>query len=350
MEAMADFPRWRPRLLSRRRFAQVLSAGVLASTATRTALSQDAFLQQVEAAVAPVNGELGLCVHHLESGERLSLRGDQRFPMASVYKLPICLAVLAAADRGELSLVRTVRLMPKDLRVGPGVDELEELIGTEGYDFTVRQLIEKTLEDSENTTSDALLSLVSAAAVTDRMAALGVPEIRVDRPEVALLLDFMGASSEEPAAGWTLAEIRARYQSAIPSQRSAALARFLEDPRDTTTPNAMANLLAKLHRGEALSPVSTKRILGHMTACKTGNRRLRGLLPDGIAFAHRTGTTDTTDGITAGTNDVGILTLPDRKGAVLIAAFLRRATGSIDEREAALARVGRLVFDRYRGA
>jgi beta-lactamase class A len=336
--------------ISRRNFVRSLSVGLVAGAAALRSPADEAFLGSLEEAVAPVGGELGFALHHLGTGERLSLRGAERFAMASVYKLPICLAVLDAVDRGELSLLKAVRLMPKDLRMGLGTDALGKLIGTEGYDFTVRQLIEKTLEDSENTTSDALLGLIGAQAVTARMAALGVPEIRVDRPEVALLLDFVGASSDEPAAGWSMAEIRARYQSPSLSQRQAAMANFLDDPRDTATPDAMVNLLGKVHRGEALGAASTKRLLGHMTACKTGNGRLRGQLPPEVAFAHRTGTTDTTDGITAGTNDVGILTLPDKKGTVLLAAFLRKARGSMAEREAALARVGKLVFDRYAGA
>jgi beta-lactamase class A len=336
--------------ISRRGFVRTLSAGLVAGGATLRSSADEAFLGRLEEAVAPVGGELGFALHHLGTGERLSLRGSERFAMASVYKLPICLAVLDAVDRGEFSLLKTVRLLPKDLRMGLGTDALEKLIGTEGYEFTVRQLIEKTLEESENTTSDALLALIGASAVTARMVALGVPEIRVDRPEVALLLDFVGVSSDEPAAGWTMVEIRARYQSASPAQRQTAMVNFLDDPRDTATPDAMVNLLGKVHRGEALSAASTKRLLGHMTACKTGNGRLRGQLPPELPFAHRTGTTDTTDGTTAGTNDVGILTLPEKKGTVLLAAFLRKARGSMAEREAALARVGKLVLDRYMGA
>ena len=112
----------------------------------------------------------------------------------------------------------------------------------------------------------------------------------------------------------------------------------------------MLTLLGKLQRGEALSPVSTKRLLGHMIACKTGNRRLRGEIPRSVEFAHRTGTSDTTDGITGVTNNVGIMTLPEGKGTVLLAAFLRRARGTMAVREAVLAKIGRLVFERYAGS
>lgn len=326
------------------------AAVFLAGGASRKGRADEAFVAQLESIVEPIGAELGFASQHLGSGERILIRGGERFPMASVYKLPIALTVLDLVDRGELTLVRAVRLLPSGLRIGMGDGSLAELVGSEGYDFTVRQLLERTLEDSENATSDALLRLVGAPAVTARMAALGAEAIRVDRPESELLLDFVGAPSAEPPGGWTLEQLRGRYESATPSQRTGALAAFLSDPRDTATPEAMLALLGKVERGEALSPVSTKRLLGHMLACKTGSRRLRGEIPQSIAFAHRTGTSDTTDGITGVTNDVGIMTLPEGKGTVLLAAFLRRARGSLAEREAALAKIGRLVFERYAGS
>ncbi|MCC6262163.1 MAG: class A beta-lactamase [Bryobacterales bacterium] len=317
------------------------------ATAAVRLRADETFTKQLESFVQPLGAELGFASLHLESGERFAIRGGERFPMASVYKLPIALTVLDLVDRGELTLVKTVRILPSGLRIGLGTVTLAKLVGTEGYDFTIRQLLERTLEESDNATSDALLRLVGAPAVTARMAALGLEAIRVDRQESELLLDFVGVPSAEPAEGWTPAELRARYDAATPSQRTAALAAFLSDPRDTATPEAMLALLGRIHAGEALSAISTKRLLGHMSACKTGNRRLRGELPESVDFAHRTGTSDTTDGITGVTNDVGILTLPEGKGTLLLAAFLRRARGAMPEREAALARIGRLIFERY---
>ncbi len=325
------------------------AAVVLAAALPRPSRADEAFAAQLESLAASTGGDLGFASLHLESGERILIRGGERFPMASVYKLPIALTVLDLVDRGELTLVKTVRILPTGLRLGLGTSAVAEMVGSEGHDFTVRQLLERTLEESDNATSDALLRLVGAPAVTARMAALGMGAIRVDRQESELLLDFVGVPSAEPEKGWTLETLRARYDSATPPQRSSALAAFLSDPRDTATPEAMLALLGKLQRGEALSPISTKRLLGHMIACKTGNGRLRGEIPQGVEFAHRTGTSDTTDGITAVTNDVGILTLPGGKGTVLMAAFLRRARGSMAEREAVLAKIGRLVFDRYAG-
>lgn len=336
-------------LSNRRTWLLGASAAICGALLPCALRANDAFVSQLESIVESSGGDLGFASHHLESGERILIRGNERFPMASVYKLPIALTVLDLVDRGELSLVKTVRILPSGLRIGLGTDTLSRLVGDDGYDFTIRQLLERTLEDSENAASDALLRLVGAPAVTARMAALGVEAIRVDRQESELLLDFVGVPSAEPPEGWTLQRLRERYDTATPSQRTTALTNFLSDPRDTATPEAMLSLLGKLHSGNALSPVSTKRVMGHMIACKTGNNRLRGYLPQELVFSHRTGTSDTTDGITAATNDVGILTLPEGKGTVLLAAFLRHARGTMTEREAILAKIGLAVYQRYAG-
>ncbi len=297
-----------------------------------------------------VGGEIGFAMEHIETGERVSVRGDERFAMASVYKLPIAIEALDRVDRGTLSLAHTIRLTPADLRLGLGNNEVDRLVGDIGHDFTVRELVERMLVDSDNASSDALLALVGAEAVTARMAALGCPGIRVDRQEAALLFDYIGVSSAPPASGWTLGLMRERYRSATPEQRKRAQRAFLRDPRDTATPNAMADLLVRVHRNEVLQSDSGRLLLDLLGRCKTGGRRLRGALPADVEFRHRTGTSDTTDGATAATNDVGILTLPNGAGHVAVAAFLRMARGGMGEREAALAQIGKAVFERYAGA
>ena len=74
---------------------------------------------------------------------------------------------------------------------------------------------------------------------------------------------------------------------------------------------------------------------------------MKALLPAGTVVAHKTGTSDVTDGVVAATNDVGIITLPGNAGHVIVAAFLKAARGDDAARGRALALVGRAVFDHY---
>jgi beta-lactamase class A len=61
--------------------------------------------QGLEAQVARLadaaGGTVGVAVVHVETGERVSLRGTERFPMASVFKLPIAMQVLHRVDQGD---------------------------------------------------------------------------------------------------------------------------------------------------------------------------------------------------------------------------------------------------------
>jgi beta-lactamase class A len=80
-----------------------------------------------------------------------------------------------------------------------------------------------------------------------------------------------------------------------------------------------------------------------MAACKTGPGRLKAGLPAGTAIAHKTGTSGTWGGVTAGTNDVGIVTLPDGKH-VAIAAFVADAKASEPACERTIARLARAAW------
>jgi beta-lactamase class A len=77
-----------------------------------------------------------------------------------------------------------------------------------------------------------------------------------------------------------------------------------------------------------------------------GPKRLKGLLPAGTIVAHKTGTDTTRNGVTAATNDVGIITLPDGRH-LAIAVFVKDSTATQDAREATIAKAARAAFDRW---
>ena len=63
--------------------------------------------------------------------------------------------------------------------------------------------------------------------------------------------------------------------------------------------------------------------------------------PAGTIVAHKTGTIGGT------TNDVGIITLPDDAGHVVIAAFVKGSSRPVESRERAIAEVSRAVYDFF---
>ena len=81
-----------------------------------------------------------------------------------------------------------------------------------------------------------------------------------------------------------------------------------------------------------------------MTESKPGAKRLKGLLPRGTVIAHKTGTSGTENGMTAATNDIGIITLPSGRH-LAIAVFVSDSPADEATREGVIARIAKAVFD-----
>ena len=103
----------------------------------------------------------------------------------------------------------------------------------------------------------------------------------------------------------------------------------------------MAALLERIYRKDLFKPETAELLLDIMRRCKTGDARLKGLLPQGTEVAHKTGTIGGT------TNDVGIITLPDNAGHVAIAAFVKSSEKDVPARERAIAEIARAVHDFF---
>lgn len=264
-------------------------------------------------------GQVGFSAVLVETGERLHLQGSGRFPMQSVFKLPVALQVLHLVDEGRLRLDEAVRLDAADMRRGrsPLRDQHPD-----GVTLTVEQLLEWMLVQGDNSAADALLRRGGGpAAVTARLRALHVTGVRVDRGEAELARDLMDGGP-------------------------AAFDAYLADPRDTAQPDAMADLLAVIARGGALQPATHERLLRWLTDTQTGLQRIRALLPQGTVVADRTGGGPDSRGVNSCTNDVGIVTLPDGRH-VALAVFVKASRASADARDRTIARLARAAFDHW---
>lgn len=292
-------------------------------------------------------GHLGVGILHVESGERASFHGAERFPMQSVFKLPLAIDVLARVDAGELRLDEVLPVRPIDIRPGPKGSIADEIPAT-GGERTVLDLVERALITSDNTAADVLLERIGGPRkVTDRLVGLGITGIDVSRSEAELMMDFVGVTARPPRDTWTLARLQEVFAAVPGDVRTRALATYLADPRDTATPTATVDLLLRVHRQDLLEKASAARLVSILERVTTGKDRLKGLLPAGTVVAHKTGMSDVTDGVVATTNDVGIITLPGNAGHVIVAAFLKSARDDDAARNHAMALVGRAVFDHY---
>ena len=243
------------RLLSRGHMRRLTGlVAVLATFSSPAAFDQspdvNALTARFEHIVRTSPGEVGVALVHVESGVHVSIHGDQRFPMASVYKLPIAIEALAQVSEGKLELGREVTLGANDIRA---CCTLSRRYPRGGVTLTLGDLIELMMIESDNTAVDAVLKLVGGPAVVERrLRARGFNAINVNRYDAQISLEMTGVAEAVPESAWTL-ELQRRLIAAVtPADLRAARARYTSDPRDTTTPNDMAALLVRLQRGDLL--------------------------------------------------------------------------------------------------
>ncbi len=254
-------------------------------------------------------GRVGVTATVLETGESVTLNGDQQFPMQSVYKFPIAMAVLAQVDQENLKLDQKIRIEASDVVQESRI--LEE--NSQGREFLLSQLLQYMVSESDSTACDALLRLIGGPQrVMEYLSSLGVNDIVVANTENEI--------------------------------------QFGQDPtlqyRNSATPDAAVNLLRAFYEGRGLSDSSQASLRQWMTETSTGPNRIKGLLPEGTVVAHKTGTSATVDGVTAATNDVGIVTLQNgRHLAIAVFVSDSRASGTI--REGVIARVAKATWDEW---
>lgn len=304
----------------------------------------DVALQRLDREIARLakasGGVVGATAIHLQTGRRVSLNGAERFPMASTFKVPLAVQLLTRVDKGELKLDQMIEVKLSDLHPGSGT--LAELFNKPGLALSVRNLMELMLLISDNSATDILLREAGGGeAVTARMRSLGVDGINVNRSCARLIADWIGATNLPPEETWSPEMFKLVFSTVKAEEQKAAAKKFEQDPRDTSTPDGMAALLERIYRKDLLKPESAELLFDIMRRCKTGQARLRGILPEGTEVAHKTGTIGGT------TNDVGVLTLPDGAGHVAIAVFVKSSEKDVPARERVIAEIARAVHDFF---
>jgi len=283
-------------------------------------------------------GTVGVSAMHLESGKVFGLRATERFPMASVFKLPLAMWFL---DQKQIPLDAFTKLNDSSLR--PFRSPIAQH-WPHGVMFTFEELLELTIVESDNTAADALLS---EAAVNAYLRKVGIEGIRVDRSEGEMALDYAGVTNIPPASKWTLDWFNRAMAAVPPDRQRAAAKRFLVDQRDTATPGAMLNLLRLLVQGKALSKSRTALLLDLMQKTVPGAARIRAGLPPGTLVAHRPGTGGDNEGVNLCTNDVGIVTLPNGHH-LLLTIFIKGSNEDLDTRERTISQITNLLYDTWK--
>lgn len=277
--------------------------------ATLAAQPQNGLREQMEQLSRQAQGRVGAAVLVIETGESVALRGDERFPMQSVYKMPIGMAVLREVDSGHLSLEHKVRVEASDLVPVKAHSPIRDKYPKGGVELSLRELLRFMMVESDGTASDILLRLAGGPQrVTRYLREIGIKGIVV-------------ATSEKEMTRGDLVQYR-----------------------NWATPKAALELLRAFQAGRGLSAESRALLMQFMTETVTGPHRLKGILPAGTVVAHKTGTSNTANGLTRATNDVGIITLPDGKH-LAIAVFVSDSRADEKTREGVIAKIAQAAWN-----
>lgn len=280
-----------------------LAAALLIGPAAASAAGKPALkLDYLEAPAAPKRranpadiekasgGRMGIAVVDAKGTLLLGFNRDERYAMCSTFKAPLAAAILLAAEQKRFGLDGMLPVRDEDLLDHAPAVRANLKRGR----MSIGDLAKAAVDVSDNSAANILLPIVGGPqGLTAFARAHGDTVTRLDRTEPTL---------NENAQG---------------------------DERDTTSPAAMATLMARLLFQDMPAPAATQ-LRGWMEGSTTGARRIRAGMPKGWTVGSKTGSCGNAY------NDVAVIRSPRGRDYVL-AVYLDRPTVKGPEAEAAIA-------------
>lgn len=256
--------------------------------------------QELAALEASAKGRIGVALINTATGKTFEYRGDERFAFCSTFKLIVVAALLDRSSTQPGLMAKHVKFRESDLLSWAPIARAKLKSG-----MSVAELCAAALQYSDNTATNLLIKELGGLTAVNRFAqSLGDASFRLDRWEPDL-------------------------NTSIPG-----------DPRDTTTPMAMAATLDKLVFGKALAPAQRELLTTWLKGNTTGDESIRAGLPPGWIAGDKTGSGDY-----GTTNDVAALWPPAGAPLVLAVYFTQNQKAAKSRRDV-LAAATRLVVKR----
>jgi beta-lactamase class A len=271
----------------------LLAVLLVTSVFTVPTLASDALVDSAARIEQRLGARVGYAVIDVSRNVTWLHNADQRFPMASTFKVLACAALLSSGIPDEpTSLVDTLE------SYSPATEALV------GQSVSPYRLCEMTMRTSDNTAANLVLEALGGPdAVTRFMRSIGDETTRLDRTEPELNTGTPG------------------------------------DDRDTTTPRAMAESFSKLAIGDALSDAGRDQLIGWLRSNEVAEPLLRATIPEDWMIADRSGAGG------FGTRGIVAALWPNPDRPVVVAFYLTETTASLDERNAAIAEFGSVLAD-----
>lgn len=201
------------------------------------------------------HGVLGYSVMNIDTGEQLSLRGDETFSTASLIKVPILVTLYDLVAQKQISLDDPLTVLTIDQVPGSGVLRFMH----SGMTLSVHDAATLMIVLSDNTATNLILDRIIIRRVWDKMEALGLPHTKV-------------------------------HSKTYLRNSSVAMDSSVKYGLGVSTPNEMARLFALLAQGRAVSPSADSAMLDILANNADGDSMQRTI--DGLVVPHKTGATD----------------------------------------------------------
>lgn len=272
--------------------------------------SSNELRQQLNQIISSKNATVGISIKGIEDKDTLSINGNLKAPLMSVFKFHIALAVLNKVDEGKLSLTQEVFIKNKDLHENTW-SPMREDFPDGNVNLTLDKLLRYTVSHSDNNGCDILIDLVGGTKVVQKF---------INQQGIK---DFVIKVNENQMRSWKNLYV------------------------NTTTPLATTDLLEKFFKGEILKENTTKYLYQIMVETSRGVTWMKAGLPQNTKLAHRTGISGTNDdNLRVAMNDVGIVKLPNGKHFIL-SVYLKNITEKQEDTEKIIADITKATWDYF---
>jgi len=307
---------------------------------------------------------------NLASGATVALDADERFPLASVFKIPVMVEVMRQVDDGRLRLDERLTLSEADKSPGSTLIHCHP-----GLAPTVGDLLFLMITLSDNTATDMLWRRVGLGSVNATMSRLGLSSIDCSLPDREYFLMGCGAGSdwegldgagvvarwrEFEAAGTTAAALR-RVLEENASLDGAAFQRLYDErwgyggERDYDdafvidqaldnqgTPHDIGELLATIAEGRCATAPSCRLMIEIMSR-QEWREKIPAGLPAGLLVANKTG------GVSGTSNDAALV-FTSRKVPLVMVVFCKGLSrAATAEAPSVIARVASCLYGHLAG-
>ena len=264
---------------------------------------------KIEAIIKDKKATVGVSILNLENGDALTLNNSHHFPMQSVFKFHLALAVLNQIDKGKLSLNQPIFVKKSDLL--PNLwSPMRERYPEGNVTLPLSEILQFTVSQSDNSGCDLLFKLIGGTKkVNQYIHSLGIKDVAIKNPEVEIQAD------------WSV-----QY-------------------KNWTTPSAATRLLETFYKKDILSKTNYDFLWKTMVETSTGPNKIKGQLPKAVIVAHKTGYSGKNkDGLVGATNDIGIVIVPDGK-KIAIALFVSNSMEDEKTNDSIMAEITKVVWD-----